>query len=106
MTIVKPDLEAFKNQGLEVLNLDNLKNMTAEDLELKNPDFLFEESYDYNASDEIYGFYIIHKYYVADEASWRRSCNIGNPSNGFTIDLDGENYDTLEKYIEYLNNLD
>jgi len=105
MTLKKPDISELKEKGLEVLNLEELKTKSEDELEMVNPGFLFEPTYDFDSDcDDISGYIVIHEYLVADHDShwkWRFSCRKGN-HDGIVIDLDGEDYGTFEKYIEYL----
>lgn len=108
MTIDKPNLAEFKHKGMEILNLTEIANKTAHQLEMLNPGFLFENSYDYDQKDEpiLVAFYVVHRYYVGDEAGWRSSCQHDTPNKGFSVDFNCDHFDTLYSYIDYIDVLE
>jgi hypothetical protein len=97
-------LEEMKEKGLKgVLDLSTLTTGDIDELEERNPLFMFREDKDYEADgDPLHGYYAVLKSdrgWCAND--WHIKCTSGNPE-GFSFDLEGEDYDSFRSYINYL----
>lgn len=97
-------LEEMKVKGFKgVLDLSTLATGDTDELEKRNPLFMFHENYDYDTEGEpLHGYYAVLKSdrkWCAND--WHIKCTGGKPE-GFNFDLDGYDYESFDAYIDYL----